>query len=131
MAVDSSRKSVIAALIGNTIVAIFKFIAFFLVVFAVVWSLRSNTARKVWLLVCSYVFYMAWDWRFLGLIIASTLIEVTTDVGIGGLGSVSNHFSVVQGSLELFSEHLIGEWALEFAVRRGACATTPIASWCS
>jgi len=52
-----------------------KFIAFFLVVFAVVWSLRSNTARKVWLLVCSYVFYMAWDWRFLGLIIASTLID--------------------------------------------------------
>jgi alginate O-acetyltransferase complex protein AlgI len=34
-----------------------RFFVFFLLVFGVHWALRSNTARKVWLLVCSHVFY--------------------------------------------------------------------------
>ncbi len=35
----------------------FRFLIFFLVVFAVHWTLRGNTARKVWLLACSHFFY--------------------------------------------------------------------------
>src|SRR5687767_12171632 len=35
----------------------FRFLVFFLIVFAVHWALRGNTARKVWLLICSHVFY--------------------------------------------------------------------------
>lgn len=35
----------------------FRFIIFFLIVFAVHWALRSNQSRKVWLLVCSHFFY--------------------------------------------------------------------------
>jgi alginate O-acetyltransferase complex protein AlgI len=35
----------------------FRFFVFFLVVFAVHWLLRSNTARKVWLLACGHFFY--------------------------------------------------------------------------
>ncbi len=34
-----------------------RFFFFFAFVFAVAWSLRSNTARKAFLLLCSYVFY--------------------------------------------------------------------------
>jgi alginate O-acetyltransferase complex protein AlgI len=39
------------------------------------WLLRGNSARKRWLLLASYVFYGAWDPRFLLLILASTLVD--------------------------------------------------------
>jgi alginate O-acetyltransferase complex protein AlgI len=35
----------------------FRFFIFFALVFSVTWLLRSNTARKVWLLACSHFFY--------------------------------------------------------------------------
>ncbi|MEK0450925.1 MAG: hypothetical protein RL088_3193 [Verrucomicrobiota bacterium] len=35
----------------------FRFLWIFALIFGVNWMLRSNTARKVWLLVCSHVFY--------------------------------------------------------------------------
>src|SRR4029078_12890373 len=35
----------------------FRFLVFFLIVFSVHWLLRSNTARKVWLLAASHFFY--------------------------------------------------------------------------
>ena len=35
----------------------FRFFVFFAIVLAVHWALRSNTARKVWLLLCSHFFY--------------------------------------------------------------------------
>ena len=53
----------------------FRFVAFFLLVFCVHWGLRSNRARKVWLLVCSYAFYACWDWRFLSLLVFSTGLD--------------------------------------------------------
>ena len=42
-----------------------------------------------------------------------TLIEVTTDVGVGGLGSVFTSLLLVEGSIQLLSKHLIGESAQE------------------
>ena len=53
----------------------FRFLIFFAIVYAVYWTLHSNRWRKVWILVCSYAFYGAWDWRFLSLIIGSTLVD--------------------------------------------------------
>ena len=53
----------------------FRFLFFFLVVFLVHWGLRNLTARKVWLLLASYTFYAAWDWRFLSLIWFSTIVD--------------------------------------------------------
>ncbi|MEY2562147.1 MAG: alginate O-acetyltransferase complex protein AlgI [Verrucomicrobiota bacterium] len=53
----------------------FRFFWFFLAVFCVYWSLRENRARKVWLLLCSYVFYAAWDWRFLFLLMGSSALD--------------------------------------------------------
>jgi D-alanyl-lipoteichoic acid acyltransferase DltB (MBOAT superfamily) len=48
---------------------------FFLVVFPVIWAARSNEWRKLLLLVASWVFYGAWDWRFVPLLIGSALIN--------------------------------------------------------
>jgi alginate O-acetyltransferase complex protein AlgI len=60
-----------------------RFLAFFVLVLAVHWALRSPGGRKNWLLLCSYVFYGAWDWRFLGLIAASTSIDFVVGLGLG------------------------------------------------
>lgn len=46
-----------------------RFFLFFAIIFGVYWSLRNNTARKGWLTLASYIFYAAWDWRFLSLVI--------------------------------------------------------------
>ena len=48
---------------------------FVLAVFAAVWSVRSNEWRKLLLLVASWVFYGAWDWRFVPLLILSAVIN--------------------------------------------------------
>lgn len=51
------------------------FIGFFVLVFLAHWTLRGNAPRKLLLLLASYGFYAAWDWRFLFLIVASTVID--------------------------------------------------------
>ncbi|MCL6749986.1 hypothetical protein KBT16_02940 [Nostoc sp. CCCryo 231-06] len=53
----------------------FRFIFFFLIVFCIYWALQKHNHRKLWLLVCSYIFYSAWDWRFLFLLLLSTVID--------------------------------------------------------
>lgn len=52
-----------------------RFLFFFVVVFGVHWLLRREGWRKTWLLGCSYVFYAGWDWRFLFLLVLSTLVD--------------------------------------------------------
>jgi len=63
-----------------------RFLVFFAVVFVVHWTLRSNTARKFFLLVVSYAFYAGWNWRFLGLILASTLVDYAAGRALGRRG---------------------------------------------
>ena len=53
----------------------FRFLWFFLAVFCVYWSLRENRSRKAWLLVCSYIIYAAWNWKFLFLLMGSSLLD--------------------------------------------------------
>ncbi|MDB5703603.1 MAG: O-acyl transferase [Sphingomonas bacterium] len=55
---------------------------FFLLVFALVWSAPSNEWRKLLLLVSSWVFYGAWDWRFVPLLIFSALMNWAVAKGI-------------------------------------------------
>ena len=38
-------------------------------------GLLSHRAQNVWLLAASYYFYAVWDWRFTGLLAASTLVS--------------------------------------------------------
>lgn len=53
----------------------FRFLVFFAIVLGVHWALPRNRPRKVWLLLASYTFYAAWDWRFLSLILGSTVVD--------------------------------------------------------
>jgi len=45
------------------------FFIFFLITFSIYWTISDNRWRKLWLLACSVVFYAAWDWRFLSLVL--------------------------------------------------------------
>jgi len=49
---------------------------FFLVVFALAWALPARPgARKLVLVLASYAFYAAWDWRFMALLGLSSLVN--------------------------------------------------------
>ena len=50
------------------------FVAFFLVVYAL-YRVLPHRRQNVLLLLASYVFYAAWDWRFLGLLVGSTVVD--------------------------------------------------------
>ncbi len=52
-----------------------RFLLFLALLLVVVWSLPSHRTRKLLLLLASYAFYAAWDWRFLGLILVSTVVD--------------------------------------------------------
>lgn len=61
-----------------------EFLVFLAIVFGLYWFVtqRSLKAQNALLLVASYVFYGWWDWRFLGLIVLSTLIDFTVGLRI-------------------------------------------------
>lgn len=48
---------------------------FFFIFFYGVYRLLPHKRRNIWLLAASYFFYGCWDWRFLGLIWLSTLVD--------------------------------------------------------
>jgi len=52
------------------------FVAFFCIVYGL-YRILPHRAQNVLLLAASYYFYAAWDWRFLGLLILSTLVDYT------------------------------------------------------
>ncbi|MEP6918452.1 MAG: MBOAT family protein, partial [Acidobacteriota bacterium] len=58
------------------------FVWFFLIVYAA-YRVLPHRAQNWLLLVASYYFYAAWDWRFLGLLIASTLVDFTCGLAMG------------------------------------------------
>ena len=60
----------------------FEFAIFFPIVFAL-YLVLGHTGRNRMLLVASYVFYGWWDWRFLSLIILSTLTDYYCGLRIG------------------------------------------------
>lgn len=61
----------------------FTFAVFFAVVLPLSWLVRSRpTAWKVTVLTASYVFYGYWDWRFLGLLAAMTLVNEVAGVAV-------------------------------------------------
>lgn len=63
----------------------FEFLVFLVATFAAYWFvLRGRTrAQNVFLLGASYVFYGWWDWRFLGLIIASSAVDFVVGRRLG------------------------------------------------
>ncbi len=59
------------------------FVAFFLVVYGL-YRLVPHRAQNWLLLLASYYFYAAWDWRFLGLLVASTVVDFCCGLFIAG-----------------------------------------------
>jgi len=59
------------------------FIWFFVVIY-VAYRLVPHRAQNWLLLAASYYFYAAWDWRFLGLLLASTIVDYTCGLAIAG-----------------------------------------------
>ena len=55
----------------------FDFFVFILIVFTIYWSLKSQKVyyQNIVLLISSYVFYGWWDYRFLGLIFLTTIVD--------------------------------------------------------
>ncbi len=49
------------------------FIIFFPIVVLILWSIPAK-ARQIWLLVCSYFFYMCWEPKYIVLIFGSTVV---------------------------------------------------------
>ena len=55
-----------------------EFLLFLPIVFLLYWFVfKKITTQNILILVSSYVFYGWWDWRFLSLILISTLIDYT------------------------------------------------------
>ena len=59
-----------------------QFLIFFVVVYGLYRALPLRPQNWL-LLVASYVFYAAWDWRFLGLLIGSTVIDYAVALYLG------------------------------------------------
>jgi alginate O-acetyltransferase complex protein AlgI len=64
--------------------ASFSFWVFFVVVLAPTWRL-GHRAQNRWMLGASYVFYGFWDYRFLYLILISTVIDYIGGLGVAGV----------------------------------------------
>jgi alginate O-acetyltransferase complex protein AlgI len=61
-----------------------RFLVFFVLIFALYWATPRNGLRKLWLLIGSYAFYAAWDWRFLSLIMISTAVDFAVCLAMPG-----------------------------------------------
>ncbi len=60
-----------------------EFSVFFLIVFILYWGINRNLkVQNILLLISSYIFYGWWDWRFLSLIILSSIIDFTAGAKI-------------------------------------------------
>ncbi|MFA5133268.1 MAG: MBOAT family O-acyltransferase [Patescibacteria group bacterium] len=56
----------------NSFVFIFAFLP---ITFLVFWLLKGKNQRYIWLTVTSYIFYGYWNWKFVFLMLASSLID--------------------------------------------------------
>ena len=61
------------------------FAIFLPVTFALYWAIGGERRRlqNLLLLAASYLFYGWWDWRFLGLIIFSSLVDYVVGLSLG------------------------------------------------
>jgi alginate O-acetyltransferase complex protein AlgI len=59
------------------------FAVFFMIVLPVSWALMPHQrAWRIWILLASYVFYAWWDWHFIPLLFASTIVNHVLAVAI-------------------------------------------------
>jgi len=60
------------------------FVVFFMAVYGL-YRLLPHKCQNGLLLIASYYFYASWDWRFLGLLIASTVVDYSSGLVLGRL----------------------------------------------
>ncbi len=79
----------------------FDFGFFLVIVYTVYWLLGRDrrTSQNIVLLASSYVFYGLWDWRFLRLLLASSLIDYIAGRAISGLNHKASKKLWLFGSL--------------------------------
>lgn len=67
----------------------FDFGVFLLLTYGLYWAIgtRRLKAQNVFLLLASYAFYAFWDWRFLALLITSSLVDYFAGIGIAATPS--------------------------------------------
>ncbi len=82
------------------------FAIFFIIVYPVYWFLRERGGWKVFILAASYVFYGAWDWRFVSLIILSTIVNQEFALRIGR--SAERHKRTLVTGAVVFNLLLLG-----------------------
>ena len=76
----------------------FEFALFFTIVFALYLVLPRRGQNRM-LLVASYIFYGAWDWRFLSLIAISTIVDYFVGLALGRTDSPGRRKQLVLISL--------------------------------
>jgi D-alanyl-lipoteichoic acid acyltransferase DltB (MBOAT superfamily) len=75
------------------------FVVFFGVVFCLYWLLRERRWQNGLLLVASYVFYGAWSWKFLLLLMVSTVFDYTCGRMIAGASTQQARRRIVFASV--------------------------------
>jgi alginate O-acetyltransferase complex protein AlgI len=68
-----------------------EFAVFFPIIFFVYWFIvnKNLQVQNIFLLAASYYFYSCWDWRFLFLLIFSTLLDYTSGIAISRSKKIS------------------------------------------
>ena len=85
-----------------------EFLLFLPIVFGLYWFVvqRNLRAQNVLLVIASYVFYGWWDWRFLGLIAFSTLVDYLVGLQIKGAHNSKNKTTIFVNPPVLHQNHL-------------------------
>ena len=76
-----------------------EFLLFLPIVFGLYWFVmqRNLKAQNMLLVLASYVFYGWWDWRFLGLIAFSTLVDYLVGLQIEGCARETRQEGLARG----------------------------------
>ncbi len=110
------------------------FVVFYAAVFALYWLLKARAPQNVLLLAASWIFYGAWSWKFLLLLIASTLLDYVAGLLIGASSNSRRKrlvllISVTGNLIFLATFKYLGFFVTEFAdllERLGFNANIPV-----
>ena len=76
-----------------------SYFVFFALTAAVYWALTNDRARRICLLGASYFFYGYWDYRFLGLIVACTVLDYAVGLALARVQKPSQRRILIATSL--------------------------------
>lgn len=78
-----------------------EFLIFLPIVFCIYWLIngRNVKAQNVFLLVTSYFFYGWWDWRYLSLIVFSSVVDFFVGIGLGRTSSTTKRKLLLLASI--------------------------------